>query len=66
MVIEPMDDAMVAVLRSKTPAQRLAMVCELSEFLRIGLRRILAQQHPDWTRQQIQREVLRRCLNEPG
>jgi len=64
MVIEQMDEAMVAVLKRKTPTERILMVSDMSEFLRSSLRNVLRQQHPEWTTAQIQQEVMRRCLNE--
>ncbi len=64
MVIEQMDEMMVAVLKRKTPKERILMVSDMSEFLRSSLRIVLRQQHPEWTTAQIQQEVMRRCLNE--
>ena len=57
---EVMDDVMVEVLRSKTPAERLAMAHGMWRYARNLLRSILRGQHPDWTEEEINRETARR------
>ncbi len=57
---EMVDDAMAAILRQKTPAQRLAMVFDMAEFVRTMIQSNLAATHPDWTPERIQRETARR------
>ena len=58
--IEVVDDAMAEVLRRKTPAERVAMVSALNEFLRIMLESVLRGEHPDWEDGRITNEVARR------
>jgi hypothetical protein len=57
---EIMDEAMVEVLRKKTPAERLAIGQGMWRYARDLLRSTLRGQHPDWTPEQIDREVARR------
>lgn len=58
-VVEPM---MAQVLRSKTPAERLAIAWGLWRFARDTLRRSTAAQHPDWSEDEINREAVRRLV----
>jgi len=58
--IEVVDDAMAEVLRRKTPAERVAMVSALNEFLRTMLESVLRGEHPDWEDGRITNEVARR------
>ncbi len=57
---EVLDDRMAAILRSKTPAQRLAIAFDMWPFARITIRRNLARQHPEWSEAELVREVARR------
>jgi hypothetical protein len=58
--IERVDDAMAEVLRQKTEEERLRIAFQMWEFARDMIRANLAVEHPDWTDQQINREVARR------
>ncbi len=58
--IEVLDDEMVAVLRNKTPAQKIAMVAAAHRTARMLARAGVRHLHPDWSEEQIQLEVLRR------
>ena len=60
--IELLDDATVAILRAKTPAERLAMAFECNRTTRLLIADQLRMQHPDWTDGQIQSDVARRML----
>jgi hypothetical protein len=64
--IEVVDDAIAEVLRRKTPAQRLAMMFESNRTMRLMLRANIAHHHPDWTPQQVLREVARRMSRATG
>ena len=50
---EILSDEMAAILRSKTPTERLAMCLRSWTFLRDLIRRTAQRQHPDWTEQQL-------------
>jgi hypothetical protein len=58
--IEMVDDEMAAVLRAMTGAQRL----EIANRMFLDAQRILTlhltAEHPDWTPEQVQREVAHR------
>jgi hypothetical protein len=55
---------MAALLRQKTPAQRLQIAFGLWQFVRSTLRRRLAATHPDWSEEEVCREVARRLLHD--
>ncbi|MCE9605386.1 MAG: hypothetical protein K8U03_10850 [Planctomycetia bacterium] len=64
--IEVLDDAMIALYRARTPAERLSMGNECN----LSARRLIAAQlsstRPDWTKEQVAREVARRMLGGSG
>jgi Rv0078B-related antitoxin len=63
LMIELLDDAMVRVLRTKTPAERLAMAFDCNRTARLIIAGHLRTQHPDWTELQIQAGVAGRMLD---
>lgn len=64
--IEVIDDTVAAILRAKSPDERLAMAFECHEMGRAILRTQIASAHSDWTPKQIQAEVARRMACEPS
>jgi hypothetical protein len=58
--IEVVDDAVAQVLRSKTPAERIAMALAANRTARLLIAGALRTRHPDWSKQQIASEVARR------
>lgn len=58
--IEVMDDAMAEVLRQKSGAERLRIASRMFVSARRALIQILRVQHPDWTEEQVVREMARR------
>jgi hypothetical protein len=58
--IEVVDPAIAAILRRKTPAQRLAVVFECNRTFRSRLAGHLRTRHPDWDDDAIAREIARR------
>lgn len=57
---EVLDDQMAAILRAKTPAERLAIVDRMWTSARRMIRANLARQHPDWSAELLDRETARR------
>ena len=57
---EMLDEAMVAPLRGKTPAERLAISNGMWRSARRMIEAILRREHPDWSAEAIQREMARR------
>jgi hypothetical protein len=57
---EILSDEMAAILRSKTPAERMAIVDEFWIFFRTAIRANLARQHPDWTDEELDGTTARR------
>lgn len=60
--IEGVDEAMAAILRQKTPAERLAMAFAANRTVRAILTARIQSQHVDWTQAQVQEEVARRMM----
>ncbi|MGC4005703.1 MAG: hypothetical protein QM811_22315 [Pirellulales bacterium] len=61
--LEPMDPRLIAALNAKTPAEKLQMVDDMWTMVRDGVRRMIALEHPNWTKDDVQRETARRMLN---
>jgi hypothetical protein len=62
--IEVIDDATAEMLRRKTPAEKIAIVCDANDTLRILVAGGIRWQHPGWTQTQVQEEVARRMTRE--
>jgi hypothetical protein len=58
--IEILDDQMAELLRSKTEAERFAMIDKFWRFARQLVQAMIVHEHPDWTEEQVRREVARR------
>jgi hypothetical protein len=58
--IELLDDAMVAVLRQKTGAERLAIASQMFSGARRMLINHLRAEHPEWETHQVEQEAARR------
>ena len=54
------DDDLAAVLRTKTPAEKVAMVDAANRTARLLAAAGIRHLHPDWTDEQVQAEVIRR------
>ncbi len=61
--VELPDPHLVAALRAMTCEERLAIAARMWRGTRDAIRCILAQEHPDWTPEQIQAETARRMLH---
>lgn len=58
--IELLDPAIVEILKTKTPAEKLAMVFAANRTMRLRLEGHLRTYHADWGDAQIQQEIARR------
>ncbi len=58
--IEILDEAVVEVLRRKTPVQRVAMALDAERTMRLLLEAHLHSRYPDWDERQIGSEIARR------
>jgi len=54
------NDPMIAVLRCKSPAERLAIAHGMWSHARRVILNIVRTEHPEWTAQQVNQEVARR------
>lgn len=61
--IEMIDPVMAEILRNKTEAERLAISHGMWRHARDALTNMLRSEHPEWTEEQIEREVARRMSN---
>ncbi|HKO29988.1 MAG TPA: hypothetical protein VJU54_02530 [Nitrospiraceae bacterium] len=64
--IEVVEGRMAEVLRTKTPAQRLAIGFALRRSAERLLRAHLTSAHPDWDSQRVVREVAGRLSHGAG
>ena len=55
-----LDDRMAALLRTKTPAERLAMAFGMRSFARQMIRQFTVREHPEWSEAEVARHVARR------
>jgi hypothetical protein len=63
---EAVAEAVVEVLRRKTPAERLAMVFAANRAMRLRLEGHLRSCHPDWDSQAVMQEIARRMSRGTG
>ncbi|MEM9825399.1 MAG: hypothetical protein AAF958_02360 [Planctomycetota bacterium] len=59
-LIEPIDPAMVGALQAKSEAERLRVAWGMWKSARAMLVRMLTQENPAWTAEQVNAEVARR------
>jgi hypothetical protein len=64
--IEVIEDELADVLRRKTPAERVAMIAEANETMRLLIATGLRARHPDWSDAQVKGEVARRMGGDAG
>lgn len=57
---DAIDDDMAAVLRQKTPAERLAISHGMWRSAQSMIHRVVRHQNPDWSAEQVDHEVARR------
>lgn len=62
--IEVVDEAVAAILRQKTPAQRVAMIFECNTTMRLIIEASIRRRHPDWDDAMIRAGVARRMCRE--
>jgi hypothetical protein len=58
--IEVVDDRVAEILRSKSGPERLNMVWAAWSFFEQRIKAHLKSMHPDWTEEQIRKEIFRR------
>ena len=64
--VELLDEAVVKVLRKKTPAERVAMIFAANRTMRLRLEGHLRSRHPDWDDQALMQEIARRMSHGAG
>ena len=60
--IEVVDEATAAILRTKTPAERVAMTCDAHRTAKLMLTAQVHRMHPDWDELKVREEVCRRLM----
>ena len=63
--IEAVDPIVAAILRAKAPHERVAMTSQAHRTARLLLQGQIMRMNPDWSADQVQREVARRLANGP-
>jgi hypothetical protein len=58
--VESVDDELAAVLRAKSPAERLRIAFGLWSMARDVILGALRKEHPEWTEEQIGKALARR------
>jgi hypothetical protein len=58
--IEAVDLEVAAILRAKAPHERIAMTSEAHRTARLLLQAQIMRMNPDWSSDQVHREVVRR------
>ena len=64
IVVEVVDEEFAALLRSRTPEQRLKAAAAHARYLRRVLKSQLQSRHPEWSAEQLHHELARRYLGE--
>jgi hypothetical protein len=64
--IEVADDRIAAVLREKTPMERVALSLQAGRLVRRVIAAGLRDRHPEWSEEEVQRETARRILHGSG
>ena len=60
------DSRVAAILRAKSGMERLRLAHEAWELAHARLLAFLAQTHPEWDQQQIQRAIAKRLSRDSG
>ena len=63
---EVLSDEMAAILRTKTPTERLQMALDSWTFIRDLIRSTAAELHPEWTQEELDRHVAERMSRGTG
>jgi ABC-type transport system involved in cytochrome bd biosynthesis fused ATPase/permease subunit len=58
--IEVVDDKVAEILKMKSGPERLSMVWDAWTFYDKTVRAYLKNKHPEWTEEQIQKEIVKR------
>jgi hypothetical protein len=61
--VEVVDDQIAEILKRKTPAERLAIGFNMWISTRTMLLSHIKHTHPEWSQQDVEREVARRLLH---
>jgi hypothetical protein len=62
--IETVGDEVAAILRTKSPTDRIQMAAEANDTARLLAAAGIRHFHPHWSEERIRREVARRMLGE--
>jgi hypothetical protein len=65
-VVEVMDPMMVEVIRSKTPAERLAIAFRMWDSARVIVSGGVRYQYPDWSEAEVEQEIAARMRGRIG
>lgn len=60
---EVVDDNVAAILRAKSPAERIQMAAEANDMARLLIVGAIRATHSDWSDERVQEELAKRMLN---
>jgi hypothetical protein len=60
---DPASQIQQDILRRMPPAERLRLACEMSDLARDLCRARIRQDHPEWTEEQVVRELVRAAFS---
>ena len=61
---ECISDEVAAIMRRKTPAEKIAMIDDLWAMARSLIKGHVRSEHPEWSEERITREIARRMSHE--
>lgn len=61
--IEVVDDALIPILRAKTPLEKMEMFFQGFDLVRLLISAGVRSRHPSWTQAEVEKEVARRILH---
>ena len=64
--IEAIDDDLATAIRDQSPAERIQMIGAANRTARLLAAAGVRYQHPDWTEEQVNFEVIRRVCGGPA
>jgi len=64
--IEVVDDRIAAILKAKSPTERLAMASAAHVYGVETTAHTIRRRHPDWDEARVHAEVVRRLTSEPA
>ena len=62
--IESPEDVMIEIYKKKSPQERIIIASDMWESARQQIFNVISSLHPDWQKQQINKETIKRLSHE--